>query len=109
MCPTVVVYRTSPLTYLLGKHLVQVPHIGIVNVIANKRLCPEFIQSDATPQNLAAAILPLLQDGHARQDMLEGFESVKNSLGEGGAATNAAAFIASTLISPVVPSIEEPT
>lgn len=109
MCPTVVVYRTSPLTYLLGKHLVQVPHIGIVNVIANKRLCPEFIQSDATPQNLAAAILPLLQDGHARQDMLEGFESVKNSLGEGGAATNAAAFIASTLISPAVPSIEEPT
>ncbi len=98
MCPTIVVYRTSPLTFLLGKHLVQVPHIGIVNVIAGKQICPEFIQSKATPANLARALLPLLDDGQARLDMVRGFEQVKALLGQGGAATNAADLIAKALI-----------
>jgi len=97
MCPTVVVYRTSPLTYWLGKRLVSVPHIGIVNVIAGKRICPEFIQDSATPENLAASLLPLLEDGDARRDMLQGFGQVKALLGQGGAAENAAAAIAAEL------------
>jgi lipid-A-disaccharide synthase len=96
-CPTVVVYRTSPLTYLLGKHLVRVPHIGIVNVIAGKRISPEFIQESATPTNLAAALIPLLDDAPPRRTMLQGFAEVKALLGHGGAATQAANLIAREL------------
>lgn len=97
MCPTVVVYRTSPMTFWLGKRLVRIAHIGIVNVIAGKRISPEFIQDDATPANLAAALIPLLEDGAARRGMLRGFEDVKRMLGQGGAAENAAAIIAAEL------------
>ncbi len=94
MCPTVVVYRTSPLTYFLGRRLVRVPHIGIVNVIAGRRICPEFIQHATTGANLAGALLPLLDDSHARREMLRGFEEVKSLLGPGGAAARAAAILA---------------
>lgn len=97
MCPTVVVYRTSALTYLLGKQLIRVPHIGIVNVIAGRRLCPEFVQADATPENLASAVLPLLDDTPRRREMLAGFDEVKRLLGTGGAASRAAAILAEEL------------
>jgi lipid-A-disaccharide synthase len=97
MCPTIVVYRTSPLTFWLGKRLVRVAHIGIVNVIADKRICPEFIQDAATPSNLAAALIPLLDDSPERIGMLRGFEEVKALLGQGGAAAHAATIIAAEL------------
>lgn len=100
MCPTVVVYRTSALTYFLGRRLVRVPHIGIVNVIAGRRICPEYIQHEATPQNLADALLPLLEDGRPRQSMLQGFAEVRDLLGQGGAARRAAAILAEALGNP---------
>ncbi len=100
MCPTVVVYRTSPLTYFLGRRLVRVPYIGIVNVIAGRKICPECIQQEATAEKLASELIPLLEEGRPRQEMLRGFEEVTELLGKGGAAGRAAAIIAASLDSP---------
>ena len=96
-CPTVVVYRTSWPTYLLGRMLVRLNHIGIVNVIARRGVCPEFIQHRFTPEAVAAALVPLLDDGPSRAAMLAGFDEVARSLGTPGAMDRAADAILAEL------------
>jgi lipid-A-disaccharide synthase len=78
--PLVVTYRVHPLTYWLARRLVRVPHVGLVNLVAGERVAPELLQHDATPERLAAAVLPLLDDGPARQRALEGLGRVRAAL-----------------------------
>ena len=92
-CPMNVVYRTSPLFYLLGKMLVRVPHIGMVNLLAGRELCPELIQGQATPASLVGALEPLLGDTPERAAMLQGLDEVVQSLGPGGAAAKVAEIV----------------
>ncbi len=92
-CPMIVVYRTSAITYTLGRMLVKVPNIGMVNIIAGRTICPEFIQGAATPRALADAITPLLSDTPPRSDMLQGLAQVRQALGTGGAAEKAAEIL----------------
>ena len=92
-CPMVVVYRTAPLTYLLGRALVRIPDIGMVNIVAERRICPEFVQGAATPTAVAEAILPLLDDTPARMGMLTAFREVRERLGPPGASDRAAALV----------------
>lgn len=89
-CPMVVVYRTATLTYLVGKQVVRVPYLGMVNLLAGKELCPELIQHAVTPDKLVRAITPLLGDTPERAVMVEGLLAVKKSLGSGGAAQRVA-------------------
>ena len=89
-CPMVIAYRVSPLTYLLGKLVVRLPDIGMVNIVAGRRICPELIQADATPRALADAVAPLLEDTPERRTMVANLEEVCAALGHGGAACRAA-------------------
>jgi lipid-A-disaccharide synthase len=61
--PTVVLYRTSPVTYALGRLLVRIPWIAMPNVLAGEKIIPELIQGDATPKRLAEEAASLLGDG----------------------------------------------
>ena len=92
-CPMVVVYRTSWLTYEVGRRVIRVPHLGMVNLLAGRELCPELIQHRVTPENLAAAIAPLLTDTDVRRAMKDGLRQVREKLGAGGAAPNAARIV----------------
>jgi lipid-A-disaccharide synthase len=78
--PMVIAYRMHPLTYRIAKRLVEVEHIGLVNLIAGKRVAPEFIQNAATPEALAHALIPLLQEGSARTAMLDELGGVRARL-----------------------------
>ncbi len=80
-CPMVIVYSVARFTYWLGRRLIQVPHIGMVNIVAKRSLCPEFIQHEAVPENIAAAVIDILYDGPARAEMLAGIEMVSECLG----------------------------
>lgn len=95
--PMVVVYRVSPLTYLLGRPFVSVPHFAMVNLIAERRIVPELIQGDFTPQAVAREALLLLRDEtraeRMRQDLLE----VRRRLGAPGASARAAGAVAKSL------------
>lgn len=93
-CPMVVVYRTAAMTYHIGKRLVRVPYLGMVNLLAGRELCPELIQHAVAPDALVAAIAPLLDDTPARSAMVEGLRAVKASLGSGGAAARVAGVLA---------------
>jgi lipid-A-disaccharide synthase len=92
-CPTVIVYRTSLLTAALARCLLRVPHVGIVNLIAGREVCPERLQFAARPRALAAALLPLIEDGPARAAMLRGYAEVRAALGPPGAAERAAEIV----------------
>lgn len=92
-CPTVIAYKVAPLTYQFARCVVKIPYIGIANIVANRMICPELVQHEATPEKLAAALLPLLEETPARTAMLEGFAEVRRQLGSGGAAARAAAVV----------------
>lgn len=78
--PMVVAYRMHPLTYRIARRIVRVEHIGLVNLIAGKRVAPEFIQNQATPDALAAALVPLVREGTERAAMLRQLEAVRARL-----------------------------
>jgi len=78
--PFVMVYRVSPLTYLLGKPRVKVPRFAMVNLIAEEEVVPELVQQDFTAENVVARVKEILPDGEARSCMLEGLARVKAKL-----------------------------
>jgi len=78
--PFVMVYRVSPLTYMLGKPRVKVPHFAMVNLIAGEKIVPELVQGDFIAGNVVAQIKEILPDGPVRERMLEGLARVKVKL-----------------------------
>jgi lipid-A-disaccharide synthase len=98
--PMVVVYRVAPLTYHLGRHLVRVPHVAMANLIAGRRLVPELIQGDFTPEAVAEEALALLEDPARAAAMREGLAEVRARLGEPGASARAAAAVAELMRHP---------
>jgi len=83
-CPLIVVYRTAAATYWFGRRIIRVPWLGMVNLIAKRELCPEFIQHDARPGPMADAVEALAADGPARETQLAGLDEVARALeGEG--------------------------
>ena len=93
--PTVTLYKTSWLTFQIGKRLVTVKSLTMPNLLAGEEVYPEFIQHFATPENIARAALELLSDESRRQKMKAQLEKIVASLGEPGAANRAAAAILS--------------
>ena len=88
--PLIVVYKTSWLTYLIGRLFVRVKNIGLVNIVAGKQIVPEFIQHRATAGNLVREALRLLNDERAATDMREELSKLKGMLGERGASQRVA-------------------
>ena len=84
--PMVVVYRTSPVTFFIGRLLVNVPHIGLVNIVAGKPVVPEFVQHEMNPENLVNSVSRILQDEAYAQAMRAELSIVKKKLGAPGAS-----------------------
>jgi lipid-A-disaccharide synthase len=87
--PLVVAYRMSPLSYVIARRVIEVPHIGLVNLVAGERVAPELIQEQATPDALADALLPLLRAGERRDWTLDRLRGVRAALGGGAHAGSA--------------------
>lgn len=98
--PFVLVYKVSWLTYLAGRLVIKVKHLGMPNVIAGRSVVPEFIQYEAKPSDIAKEVLRLMTDPSAREQMLAGFSEIAGTLGTGGASDRAAATIMAELNSP---------
>jgi lipid-A-disaccharide synthase len=88
--PMVITYVVSPLSYRLGKVLVSVAHIGLVNLIADRRIVPELVQQEATPQAICEAARSILSDPKVYADMCRDLTMVRNRLGESGASEKVA-------------------
>src|SRR5437764_7132041 len=76
--PFVMVYRVTPLTYLLGRSTVKVPHFAMVNLIAGREVVPELVQQDFTAERVAAEVNRIITDGEDRETMLSGLREVRS-------------------------------
>jgi lipid-A-disaccharide synthase len=88
--PMVVAYRVSWPTYHIGRMIIRVPSISLVNLIAGKRVVPELIQGDATPEKMALEAETLLSDRGARYRMIQELQMIRERLGSKGASTRTA-------------------
>jgi len=91
--PMAIFYKLAPLSYALGKRLVRVKHIGLVNIVAGKEIVPEFIQEQANPDRLSEAILGLLDDKAEQLRIREELAAVRQQLGEPGSAARVAGML----------------
>ncbi|RKK03811.1 lipid-A-disaccharide synthase [Pseudoroseomonas wenyumeiae] len=92
--PMVVGYRVNPLTAIIARRLVKVPHISIVNLLAERRIIPELVQEDCTPEKLSAELVRLLTDPAAAAAQREGFATVFHMLRPAEGLPSAAAAAA---------------
>jgi len=83
--PMVVVYRLSWLSYLVARLLVRIADFALVNLLAGRRLVPELLQREASPERMAEEVERLLGDPTAREAQLAGLRQVRDSLGGPGA------------------------
>lgn len=100
--PLVVAYRMHPASYAVARRLVRVPHIALANLVAGRRIADEFIQHEATPGALAAALLPLLPGGERRAEALAALAGVRARLAGSGseaAVADRVAALAKELVS----------
>lgn len=89
--PTVVAYRLSPLGYAIARLYVHLPHISIVNMAAEKRLFPEFVQAEARPRAMADALTTWIDDPASRRNVSEeALATIARMRGDGGAGVRAA-------------------
>jgi len=78
--PFVMVYRVTPLTYLLGRSTVKVQHFAMVNLIAGREVVPELVQGDFTAERVASEIDRIGADGEDRETMLSALREVRSRL-----------------------------
>ena len=95
--PFFLLYKASWSTYFLGKHLIRVPYLGLVNLLAGKKVVPEFIQGEARPETIAHEANILLENRELYEGMKEEFLKVRGQLGERGAGTRTAASVMNSL------------
>jgi len=88
--PMVVVYKTRFLTYLIGKQLIKLDRIGMVNILLNEMVVPELIQNEANSENIFNAASDILSNQKTYQEVKHKLELVKEKLGGSGASKKAA-------------------
>jgi len=87
--PMVIVYRTSLLTYLMGRSLVTIRNIGMINIVAGSRIVPELWQYAVTPENIALLLEKMLRDKQLYYQIKQLLNNAKAQLGEPGASERA--------------------
>lgn len=91
--PFVIIYKMDILNYLLYKPQVKVPYIGMVNIVAGRKIVPEFIQFQASPKEISDEVIKLLGSPSKLERMKKDLAQVKASLGDNGASSRAARIV----------------
>ena len=91
--PFVILYKTAWSTFFLGRRLIRIPYIGLVNVVAERKIVPEFIQHEIHPETIAQEAAYLLEHQDLREKMILDLKMVQNKLGESGASLRAAEVV----------------
>jgi len=82
--PMVIMYKVSPVTFSIAKRIINVPHVGLVNIVAGSGVVQELIQDEAIPEAIAREILRILDDQDYREKIEEGLSDVRDKMGEPG-------------------------
>jgi lipid-A-disaccharide synthase len=97
--PMIIIYKVSALSYYVGKMVIDVDHIGLVNIIAGKEIVPELIQFEASPEKIAAEVIDILTSKGHREYIKAELKKIRNMLGSQG-ATEKVARLAYDMINP---------
>lgn len=95
--PMIIVYKTSAITYAIGKFLVKIRNIGLVNIVLNESVVPELIQDDANAEKIYLESEKILSDENAYNNMKFKLNRIKSVLQDKNAPENAARIIISSL------------
>jgi lipid-A-disaccharide synthase len=88
--PMVIAYRVSFLSYWIGRMVISVPFIGLVNLVAGEGVVPELIQNDVTPERLAQEAMDILEHDDKRRNMVRKLQALRETLGQGCASERTA-------------------
>jgi len=88
--PMVIIYKVSAPSYYVGKMVINIDHIGLVNIIAGKTVVPELIQDDANPEKIAATVMDIISDNKRMTDIKTELSKIRDMLGSPGAAERTA-------------------
>ena len=91
--PMVIIYKMNPISWWISKRLVKTRFAGMPNLIANRIIVPEFLQSDATPKAISTQIIRMINPGLARDNTLQNLHNVREALDNGNASSKAATLI----------------
>jgi lipid-A-disaccharide synthase len=95
--PMVIVYRVNRLTAWLAKRLLRVPHIGLINIVAERQVVPELLQEAVSPRTMAATALNVLRDSVKARRIRGELTALRATMGEGGSSRRAAASVGAAL------------
>ena len=95
--PMVIIYKVSPVSYWLGRALIRVNHIGLINLIAGKRMVPELVQDQASVEGITEQVFNLLNDEDQLLQLKKELLTAKEKLGEAGASKRVAGIALSML------------
>ena len=96
--PMIIMYKVSGVTYFLAKRLINVPYIGLVNIIAEEKIVPEFIQKEIDSEEIIKVALTWLKSPQVLLEIKDKLQIVKEKLGKPGASRKAAKEIQKLLI-----------
>jgi lipid-A-disaccharide synthase len=96
--PMVIVYSTHPLTFYIGRKVVKIDRIGLVNIVAEEMIVPELLQQEANPEKIYETAKSILSDNLKYEMIKNKLSSLKNRLGSSGASKRAAETVYSYLV-----------
>ena len=95
--PMVIINRLARLTFAIVSRMVKIAHIGLCNIVANRRIVPELVQDQATPQNIVMELQRLIDEQDYRTKMIAEMAKIEAQLGKPGGIVNAAKLVLSLL------------
>ncbi len=95
--PMAILYKVNLATWAFIRMMIRIPYIGLVNVVAGKKIAEEFIQFDCCPQKVADYAICVLQDKDRLNRLKLELLPVRQSLGEAGASLRAAKIVCKEL------------
>ena len=88
--PMIIIYKVSAPSYYVGRMVINIDHIGLVNIIAGKTVVPELIQFEASPENIAAGVMEILATKERMEGIKAELKKIRDMLGNHGAAERVA-------------------
>ena len=95
--PMCIVYKMSGISYAVISRLITIPHIGLVNIVAEKSVVQEFLQNDASVDNVSREMIKIIDDRDYRKRITSDLLTVRENLGEGGGSARMARLVLSFL------------
>ena len=91
--PMVILYRSHFLNILIASCVMRVRHLGIVNLLTKKKIVPELLGSEVTPENISQAVMHYIKDAEYSKRVVEDLTKVNKKLGDGNPAKQAVRYI----------------